>query len=199
MHNEIADFLNKAVPNSNAKANIAEAGDSSVSVSKESILDVCRELKKSQWEFNVLEVISGVDYETKLEVNYMLTSFTKLNSLILKVELERGSADNLPEIESVSSVWKAADWQERECYDMIGVNFLNHPDLRRILCPEDWEGFPMRRDYVVQEEYHGMKVNPEEKINTADHFFAQELKKQVDDPKIVSTSWKSDNIEEAEA
>ena len=60
------------------------------------------------------------------------------------------------EIETVSSIWPAADWHERETYDLMGVVFLNHPDPRRILCPEDWVGFPLRKDYEFPKEYHGI-------------------------------------------
>ena len=63
-----------------------------------------------------------------------------------------------PEVESVESVWKCADWHEREAYDMYGFKFLNHPDLIRILMPYDWEGYPLRKDYKNPEFYQGMKV-----------------------------------------
>nr|NIL97185.1 NADH-quinone oxidoreductase subunit C [Planctomycetales bacterium]NIM08772.1 NADH-quinone oxidoreductase subunit C [Planctomycetales bacterium]NIN08236.1 NADH-quinone oxidoreductase subunit C [Planctomycetales bacterium]NIN77361.1 NADH-quinone oxidoreductase subunit C [Planctomycetales bacterium]NIO34544.1 NADH-quinone oxidoreductase subunit C [Planctomycetales bacterium] len=63
----------------------------------------------------------------------------------------------LPQICSVSGVWKTADWHEREVYDLIGVRFVGHPDLRRILCPEDWKGHPLRKDYQMPLEYHGIR------------------------------------------
>ena len=122
----------------------------------------------------------------------MLCSFTKNNELILKVKLPKESPSATPEIESVCSVWKAADWQERECYDMVGVIFKNHPDFRRILCPEDWEGWPLRKDYDVAEEYHGMTINPEEKVNNADHFFFKKIQETLEDPKKLSHSWKGE-------
>ena len=135
-------------------------------------------------------MISGVDYSDRIEVNYILANFTTGDELILKVPLKKESSDHEPEIESVCSVWKAANYQERECYDMLGVKFNNHPDFRRILCPEDWEGYPLRKDYVVQEKYLHMTVNPEDKINYDDHNFVRELKKDFGDPKRVSGSWK---------
>jgi len=73
------------------------------------------------------------------------------------------------------------------------VNFTGHPDLRRVLCPYDWQGHPLRRDYVVQETYQGMTVNPPNKVNTEDHFFGKKLKEELGDPKQVSWSWKDDS------
>jgi NADH-quinone oxidoreductase subunit C len=200
MHNKIAEALKNAVAGSNAVANIATVGDSSVSVSSASILEVCRFLKtNAEFEFNVLQVITGTDYlsTNEIEVSYVLASFTKNTELILKTRVGRGTVDgtleSLPKLNSVVSVWSAANFQERECYDMIGVNFTGHPDLRRVLCPYDWQGHPLRRDYVVQETYQGMTVNPPNKVNTEDHFFGKKLKEELGDPKQVSWSWKDDS------
>ena len=77
--------------------------------------------------------------------------------MILKVQIDREIKENA-EIDSVSGIWKTADWHEREIFDFYGVKFNNHPDLRRILLPADWIGHPMRKDYQEQETYHGIKV-----------------------------------------
>ena len=66
--------------------------------------------------------------------------------------------NKLPQVPSLVKIWKTADWHEREVYDLVGVNFKGHPDLRRILLPEDWEGHPLRKDYQEQEKYNGIKV-----------------------------------------
>ncbi len=192
MHNEIVSHLNSAVPGCNATAVIAEVGDSSIFVDSTHILKVCEDLASGDWEMHTLQVITGTDYEDRIEVSYVLCSFTKNNELILKVKLPKADPNAVPEIDSVCSVWKAADWQERECYDMVGVIFKNHPNLRRILCPEDWEGWPLRKDYVVAEEYHGMKINPEHKVNNADHHFFKKIQETQEDPKKVSFSWKGE-------
>ena len=73
---------------------------------------------------------------------------------MLKVVLDREK----PEVDSVVDFWRTAEWHEREAFDLIGVKFLGHPDLRRILLPADWEGHPLRKDYQHQEYYRGIKV-----------------------------------------
>nr|BDT27889.1 NADH-quinone oxidoreductase subunit C [Bacteriovorax sp. HI3] len=201
MHNEIASKLNGQVSGSNAVANIATVGDSSVMVEAGKILEVCKALKAEG--FNVLQAVTGTDYADRIELTYVLADFTKNRELLLKTKLGRGDGsgnnkDTLPKIDSVVSVWNAANFQERETYDMIGVNFVGHPDLRRILTPDDWQGYPLRRDYVVQEKYLDMVVNPAHKINSADHMFGKKLKEEIGDPKKVSASWKSNDADESE-
>ena len=121
--------------------------------------------------FNSLMNLSGVDdangekikdeqgLETikggTLSVYYHLESITHRHKIILKVSTSREK----PEVVSVTEAWRGADWHEREAYDMYGIIFLNHPDLRRILMPYDWEfGYPLRKDYKNPEFYQGMKV-----------------------------------------
>lgn len=90
-----------------------------------------------------------------ISIYYHLESIKFKHKLLLKVITNR---DN-PEVNSVTSVWNSANWHEREAYDMFGVKFKNHPDLRRILMPYDWEfGYPLRKDYQNPEFYQGMKV-----------------------------------------
>ena len=80
--------------------------------------------------------------------------------ITIKVKVPRWKDEatkTIPEVPSVTSIWAIADWHERECYDLVGVNFTDHPNLRRILCPEDWEGHPLRKDYEMPLEYHGVR------------------------------------------
>ncbi len=101
-----------------------------------------------------MQSLSGVDYvaDGKMASVYDLYSFDHKHVFAVKVFCPR----ERPEIPSVADLWPAADWQEREAYDMFGINFTGHPDLRRILCADDWEGFPLRKDYVFPREYHGI-------------------------------------------
>jgi NADH-quinone oxidoreductase subunit C len=107
--------------------------------------------------FDMLSCVTGLDNgadAATMEVAYNLYSIPFNHHLMIKVVLPRDK----PEIESVSMIWKTANWQEREIFDMYGIHFKNHPDLRRILMPADWEGHPLRKDYKHQEYYRDIKV-----------------------------------------
>jgi NADH-quinone oxidoreductase subunit C len=127
-------------------------------VSSSSLLSVCRHLhENTETYFDMLSCITGVDNGVEantMDVIYHLYSIPFNQSLALKVVLSRTS----PELPSVSSVWKSANWLEREVYDMFGIVFKEHPDLRRILLPADWNGFPLRKDYKHEEYYRGVKI-----------------------------------------
>ncbi|HEY4643197.1 MAG TPA: NADH-quinone oxidoreductase subunit C [Bacteroidota bacterium] len=111
--------------------------------------------EESGLEFDYLMCLSSVDSnDGNLAVVYHLNSLKHGHKLTIKVKVSRDS----PVVQSVEGVWKSANWHEREAFDMMGIRFEGHPDLRRILCPDDWEGHPLRKDYKVQEFYHGMKV-----------------------------------------
>lgn len=201
MHNQVVEFLNKAVPGANAIVNelVANVGDKSVTVDSAKIKEVCEALKASpDFQMNVLQAVSAVDYADRIEVNYILASFILNTELILKAKLPRGDKNNLPKINSVVSVWNAANFQEREAYDMMGIEFVGHPDLRRILCPYDWDGFPLRKDYVVQEKYLDMVVDPPGKNNTDDQMFGKRLKEELGNPKLVSASWRDSSTGDSE-
>lgn len=102
--------------------------------------------------FDFLQLITGIDYPVNFTVVYHLYSYAMRHAIAVKAELPR---DN-PTIRSVAELWPAADWHERETFDLMGIIFEGHPNLRRILLPEDWEGHPLRKDYVQPEEYHGI-------------------------------------------
>ena len=105
--------------------------------------------------FDSLQCNTGVDIgEGFLESRYNLHSMKHLNNIEIRIKV----STETPEIPSVEKIWRAADWFERETYDMFGIVFSSHSDLRRILLPEDWEGWPLRKDYEVQETYHGIVI-----------------------------------------
>ena len=107
--------------------------------------------------FDMLSCITGVDNGSEadtMEVIYNLYSIPFNLQLMVMVELPREN----PETDTVSDIWQTADWHEREAYDLFGIKFIGHPDLRRILMPADWEGYPLRKDYEHQEYYRGIKV-----------------------------------------
>ncbi|WP_281883165.1 NADH-quinone oxidoreductase subunit C [Paenibacillus sp. YYML68] len=94
-------------------------------------------------ELNYLRNVSGVDMETHLEVVYHLISLTSKREYAVKVKTDRTS----PSVPSITPVWATANWNEREIYDLLGIDFPGHPDLRRIMMPDDWIGHPLRKDY----------------------------------------------------
>lgn len=158
-----------------------EAVDPWIEVAPDALVDVCLYLRdQSDLHFTHLSCITGVDYfepdpkkasktawDPHLEVVYHLWSYDNKCSLVLKVMLPRwrddatpeaGALGELPQVPSVCCVWSGADWHEREVYDLTGVDFVGHPGLRRILCPEDWVGYPLRKDYEMPLDYHGIRA-----------------------------------------
>ncbi|NCD68965.1 NADH-quinone oxidoreductase subunit C [Mucilaginibacter agri] len=128
------------------------------------IVGVCRELRDNAGTyFDFLSCLTGVDYGVeagKFGVVYNLSSIPYQTQLTLKVIKEHGrDVNDLPVFPSLVEVYRTADWHEREAYDLVGIFFENHPDLRRILLPDDWEGFPMRKDYQAAEYYKGIKID----------------------------------------
>ena len=111
-----------------------------------------------QLRFDLLRCISAIDWpaQNNIEVAYDLISTSLHHAFAIKVVLDRAN----PEVESVGGIWPAAQWHEREAFDLVGVTFLHHPYLRRILMPEDWPGHPLRKDYQDIVEYKGLKFNP---------------------------------------
>ncbi|GAA4913446.1 NADH-quinone oxidoreductase subunit C [Mucilaginibacter defluvii] len=133
-------------------------------IQPDSIVDVCRELRDNpKTYFDFLSSLSGVDYGVdsgRFGVVYHLASIPYRLQLTLKITIEHDrNSDELPAFKSVSSVYRTADWHEREAYDLLGIYFEGHPDLRRILLPDDWEGYPLQKDYKTAEYYKGIKID----------------------------------------
>ena len=125
-------------------------GETSLTVDRDSIASLCKALRDEEaLAFDFLSDLCGVDRHPaapRFEVVYHLYSVRYGHRLRVKVPL--GAED--PVIDSVVPVWETADWHERECFDLFGIRFRNHPDLRRILMPEDFEGHPLRKDFPLE-------------------------------------------------
>ena len=138
-----------------------EAGSPFAVVATDAIVEVATFCKSDPaLAFDNLMCQSAVDYlkETppRFEVVYHLLSYTHAHTFALKVHLPRES----PAVATVEGIWGVANWHEREAYDMFGIAFIGHSDLRRILLPDDWIGFPLRKDWQDPDFYNGMRVKP---------------------------------------
>jgi NADH-quinone oxidoreductase subunit C len=169
----LVDQLKQKFGESITGANL-ENVDPWIEVAPAAIVDACTFLRdEPSLAFDYCNSVTAVDYfepdekkaakvtwQPHLEVVYHLFSMKHKHSLVLKAMLPRWQGpglNELPEIPSVAGVWSTADWHERECYDLLGVRFTGHPNLKRILCPEDWIGHPLRKDYEMPLEYHGIR------------------------------------------
>lgn len=145
---------------------------SSITVDPLHLVEIGRFLQANpQLYFDYLACITALDNGSAagtLEVIYNLTSIPYQHDLMLRVIIPRNQpSEPLPVVPSVAEIWRTADWHEREAYDLVGIHFSGHPDLRRILLPEDWDGHPLRKDYENQEIYHGIRVNFEDRNRPA--------------------------------
>jgi len=128
-------------------------GDPYVVVTAGRLHEVVEHLKSDPaLAMDQLKLITGIDRGDVMECVYHLYSYTHFHAVTLKVKLDR---DN-PQVQSVVDLHGAAEWHERETFDMTGIRFAGHENLRRILLPEDWVGYPLRADYKEPEEYHGI-------------------------------------------
>ncbi len=146
----IAAEIEKQLPGSIVDGGMAVDG-AVLFIAPGEIVNVCRMLKDSLLER--LSAITAVDWwprEPRFEVVYFLHSYANNSRLRLSVRLKEDE-----ELDSVCSVWRGANWYEREVFDLFGVRFRNHPNLERIMMPVDWEGHPLRKDYPV----HGHKYS----------------------------------------
>jgi NADH-quinone oxidoreductase subunit C len=162
---EIFDVLKAKFGDALKEQKISAAGGSAavgyamqvwINIAPDQIKDICLFLRDdSEMLFDYLSCLSGVDYNNgTLGIVYHLNSMVYKHTIVLKSFCTKEN----PHVQSVSDVWGTANWHEREVFDLFGIIIDGHPDLRRILLPDDWEGNPLRKDYKVQEFYHGMKV-----------------------------------------
>ncbi len=140
-----AEELKQVLPNSVISVGL-QVNKPLAIIKKEELLNAAAKVK--EMGFDHLSVITGVDYTDRFEVIYNFFSYAKKQNLVLKVILEHRN----PEVDSLASIWKVADWLERETYDLVGIRFRGHPNLVRILLPEGWTGYPLRKDYDMSVE-----------------------------------------------
>lgn len=155
---EIKEILVRTIPDSSI-SKLENSTPPGFEIKSEHLIQ-CMTLLNEHEElyFDMLSCLTGIDNgpeQGTMEVVYHLYSIPYDQSLTIKVVLDRAN----PTIESVAHIWQTAIWHEREAFDLLGIHFNNHPDLRRILLPTDWEGHPLRKDYSTQEYYHGVKVD----------------------------------------
>jgi NADH-quinone oxidoreductase subunit C len=148
---KIIESLSRAVPDAQL-APLGSGEQQALRVHREHLLDVCRALRDlPELRFSLLSDVTAVDWwpdEPRFEVVYLLASLEHKTRLRLKMALN-GDEAYAP---TVSTIWPGADWLEREVWDLFGIVFDGHPDLRRLLMPDDWDGHPLRKDYPVQIE-----------------------------------------------
>ena len=131
---------------------VVSSDDHSVYISREKIYEVLKFLKEtSGFSFDLLSSITAVDYIDHFEVVYQLKSLITLSKATIKVKLGFGREDQ-PEIDSAYNLWKGADFQEREVFDLMGIHFVNHPNLKRILLWDGFPGHPLRKDFVTNSQ-----------------------------------------------
>ena len=152
---EIHDLLKGRFGDDVAAPPAPAKGDGWLTVKAARLVEVCRFLKETPGlQFGFCEDLTAVDWPKRnvIEVVIHLLSYELKHSLVLKVEADRAD----PVVPSLYDVWKTTDWFEREVYDLFGVQFPGHPDLRRIMLPDDWVGHPLRKDYQEAGGWHGI-------------------------------------------
>lgn len=139
-----------------AKDEPGHAGDSFIFVPAARIVEICEMLKTiDRFSFDCLSDLTAIDRKEWFEVVYHLFSYHHNHSVVLKVKLPHEDQPHMPTMEGI---WPVANWLEREVYDLFGIVFDGHSDLRRIMLPEDWVGHPLRKDYKEEEDYHGIST-----------------------------------------
>lgn len=142
----------------------AQNGDEWYYVPADKLVEICKKLR-DEYKFDCLSCLTGTDRGEFLETVYHIFSYSTKEKATLKVKLgiippnptlQKGGEGGFFNVPSVASIWPSADWMEREIYDLLGIRFIGHPDLRRIMLPEDWIGHPLCKDYKEPAEYCGM-------------------------------------------
>ncbi len=147
---------------------VTDTPDPYLVVAREQLVSACKFLRDEPGlMFDYLPCLTAVDLNDKILMVYHLWSLTHRHGIVVKVELDPSDLV----VPSLTALWPAANWHEREQYDLLGVTFSEHPDLRRIMLPEDWVGHPLRKNYVYPTSYHGIshdRPSPHEQFKALD-------------------------------
>jgi len=155
INQKVSKILEEKIPGSVIQPE--EPHNDFIQLNSENWKEIAEFLKSdSELKFDSCQCITGIDLgvEENLEAHYNFHSMKHKHKIEIRIAVDRKK----PIIPSVEQVWRIADWFEREVYDMYGIKFKGHRDLRRMLLPEDWKGWPLRKDYKTPNTYNGMKV-----------------------------------------
>jgi NADH-quinone oxidoreductase subunit C len=165
---EILAHLEAAFPNMAFQIQSGEAGDSWLLIQPSDVVQILAYLK-NKLSLTYLVTLAGVDYGNSLGVVYVLRSLESRDEIIVKALLDRENA----RINTVSHLYGVANWFEREAFDLLGIKFENHPDRRRLMMPDDWEGHPLRKDYRYPTSYHGISCARPDSHSLLDPMYAK--------------------------
>lgn len=140
----MSDKLSSVIKKYNLSTTQALHGAVEVQVKKDVLLDLMKDLKNDA-EMDFLSCVTGLDWVEDYEIVYHLNSCKTGDKMVIKVRLDKNS----PEVDTVTSVWSTANWQEREIFDLYGIKFKRHPNLKRLLLADDHPGHPMRKDWPI--------------------------------------------------
>jgi NADH-quinone oxidoreductase subunit C len=165
---DILARLQSALPDSPFQIQSGEAGDRWILIPAADVVPVFIHLR-DKLSLTYLVTLAGVDYSSNLGVVYVVRSLEKKDEIVIKALLDKENA----KIDTVSHIYGVADWFEREAFDLLGITFLKHPDLRRLMMPNDWEGHPLRKDYKYPTEYHGISCTRPDSHTVLDPLYAK--------------------------
>jgi NADH-quinone oxidoreductase subunit C len=179
---EIHSTLKNRLTGSSIEIQQGQAGDPWILIAPADVIPVFKILKYDLG-LNYLACLSGIDYGTTLGVVYQLRSLSAKIEIMIKTL----TAKENPSVPSLASLYPAAGWLEREAFDLLGIQFQGHPDLRRIMMPEDWVGHPLRKDYQPPPEYHGIPCDRPDAHQLLEQFHAATRTEKVDAGKKESS------------
>lgn len=173
---DILSAAQKQFPKVNLEIQKGDVGDEWLLVQSTDLLPLMQYFYKDL-TMDFLSCLSGVDYQTHFAVVYHLRSLQKKFEIMVKAVLDRDK----PVVASVSELWADAGWFEREIYDLLGIHFNGHKDLRRLMMPADWIGHPLRKDYQEPAEYHGIPTTRPDAHRLLDRQFPKKATEGIED------------------